>query len=116
MSEIKLGINTTMAVRINLDASLSADDIESIEFLFKQSRGNESESLKTASYKSNGSGDVERNEDVFYIPWTRAETYKFKPQKPFYLDTRITFVGSRDNPITPITQLMMDDSLFGEGE
>ena len=113
MSNIKLGINIHLPVTIN---GIENDAVQEIAFLFKQRRDPNAEALKCAAYKADGSGDVRFSDGVYYVPFSREDTYRSKPQTPFYLDTRITLKGTTDNPLTPITQLVMDTSLFGEGD
>ena len=111
---MKQGITFTMPITIEgLDLAL----VESIEFIFKVRNIKTLPSFKTAYYSAAGeSGDVIFSDNVFYIPWTREETYNVVGGSNFYLDTRIRLVDSDENPETNIVELTMHPTLFNVGE
>ena len=91
--------------------------IESIEFLFKQTE--DGETVKTAHWVRYGeSTDAEQrgNENVILILFSRDDTYLFRQNEMFFMDTRIHYVGTEENPYTPIVQLRMNRTLFAQGE
>ena len=68
------------------------------------------EVFKKSLYGTNG--DVTLVNGVFLVPFSKADTYKFKQDAPFYMDTRITLDNSVDNPETEIVPLVMNATLF----
>lgn len=113
MSEIKLGTNSTMPVQFTFPDGLSEVDVEKIEFIFKQDKQDGSPILKSALYEpANPDANVDLRDGAFLIHWTRDETYLFSEGQSFFMDTRVWFYGSQDNPPTPIVGLKMDPSLF----
>lgn len=109
---MKQGIRSTLAVKIN---NLSAKSVERIEFLFKASNDQASEPLKTSVYP----GDVtlsRTDNNTFLVPFLPEETYRFQAGKTFYMDTKVYLKGMQDNPETPIMRIIMNKTLFGEGE
>ena len=111
---MKQGTNFQMPVTISGIEDLST--VESIEFLFKRLSSKSQHSFKTAYYAADGSGDVILSENVFYIPWTRAETYTVPSGSTFYMDTRIHLADTDDNPPTNIVELTMNPTLFDVNE
>ena len=111
---MKQGTNFHMSVTVDGIEDLTT--IEAIEFLFKRTNSKTQHSFKTAYYAADGSGDVVLSDNVFYVPWTRAETYSIPGKSVFYMDTRIHLVGTEDNPKTNMVDLMMDPTLFNEDE
>lgn len=84
--------------------------IEQIEFVFSQKIGEAP--LKTALYPSDDTVYIE--DGVVGVIFEKEDTTLFQAKKHFYLDTRITLKDSVYNPVTPIVQLMMDNTLFRE--
>ena len=112
--KIKAGTCFVLPVTIE-DAHFS--DIEAIEFLFKQTE--DGETVKTAHWVRDGeSTDAEQrgNENVILILFSRDDTYLFRQNEMFFLDTRIHYSGAITNPYTPIVQLRMNRTLFAQGE
>ena len=56
------------------------------------------------------------NENVILILFSRDDTYLFRQNEMFFLDTRIHYSGAITNPYTPIVQLRMNRTLFAQGE
>lgn len=109
---MKQGTKFTLAVKLR---NVNLASIQKVEFLFKGKRDRTAEALKTAVFP----GDAvlsETEENTFYIPFTREDTYRFPVGRPFYLDTRVSLFGVRDNPATPIVRLKMSPTLFDEEE
>ena len=50
------------------------------------------------------------------VPWTEAETWLVPGDGTFYLDTRITLQGVRDQPATNLVALQMARTLFEPAE
>lgn len=110
---MKQGLNFLLPVKFGVDLST----VSSIEFQFKQTKEYVSEPLKESIYSSDGDGDatigqLEDGTEVILVPWTQDDTYKFKPGKEFFMDTRITLQDSDYNPSTPIVRLIMEPTLF----
>ena len=113
---MKQGINIHMPVRFT---DIDLEDVQQIEFVFKKINSASAEAIKTARWKSDGTGDAEtkpNTTNVVLVPWTRSETYLFPENKFFYMDTRITMIGSTDNPPTNIVAMRMHPTLFEEGD
>lgn len=108
---MKQGTNLKLGVDICYE---HLDEIERIEFVFKQRLSTSAEAIKTSVYSKDGEGDVFLDGRTFYIPWTKEETYKFLPNERFYMDTLITIGDSTDNPQTDIVCLVMNLTLFEE--
>ncbi|MBQ3989528.1 MAG: hypothetical protein II630_01690 [Bacteroidales bacterium] len=87
------------------------DSLDHIEVVFSQYVSGTP--IKTEIWKSDGTGDVTRDGDVIYIPWTRAETSEFAEGKPFFMDIRPTLVSGDDLEVN-IVKLTMNNTLFEE--
>ena len=112
--KIKAGTQFYLPVEID-DAKF--DVIDKIEFLFKQKENGDT--LKTALWSSTGtSRDCTRigDEHVIYVLFTREDSYIFKQNDMFFMDTRIHYTDSEENPYTNIVRLRMNKTLFVEGE
>lgn len=112
----KQGTNFHLAVQV---VGTSLTNVDSIEILFKQNDLDTAKALKTSLWKSDGSGDAQSVpgvEDTISIPWTREETYRFKRGSDFYMDARIHYAVSGDEPEVPIVKLNMNPSLFAKDE
>jgi hypothetical protein len=93
---------------------LTVSNVSTIEFVFSQTK--DGKPLKVSMYATGQQAhDVEVSNNVFYVPFEREETYLFKPDTVFYMDTRITLNGNllQDAPDTPIVPLRMNPTLFG---
>ena len=90
--------------------------IEQIDFVFKQDASETAPALKTATYKSDGTGDVITGQaaNTLIVPFTPEDTRKFNGQ--FYMFGRVTLTDSIYNPKTYIQTLTMGDTLFAEGD
>ena len=114
---VKQGTTHRLDVSFSGDSDeFSLDDIERIEFVFKQQRSKDAPAIKTVVWDAGGSGDALRipGTNTVSVPFSEADTYKFKSGKPFYMDTKISIEGSGDNPPTNVVQLTMNDTLFAE--
>ncbi len=103
-----------MPVKLN---NLDLADVSYIEFVFKLSKSNTAEAVKTSLWKSDGTGDaVTGEDDVILIPWSREDTYKIPEGRTFYFHARVHYANTDDNPYVPIVTLRMGSSLFNEDE
>ena len=112
--KIKAGTNFVLPVTIEDN---NFGNISAIEFLFKQNTSGGT--LKTAYWSAEGeSRDASRKEgeNTILVHFSRADTYLFKQNAPFMMDTRIHYNESEDNPYTKIITLTMNETLFGDGE
>lgn len=114
---VEYGMNQTLKIHCT---DLQTDKLESIEFIFKQENKNEAEAIKYVVW-TNGQTSTDvyvLNDDLeyYYIPFSKEDTFKFTPGKKFYLDARIHYVGTFDNPSVPVVSIEMDRGLFGKGD
>lgn len=114
---MEYGMNQTLKVHLT---DLQVNILESIEFIFKQENKNEAQAIKYVVW-TNGtpSEDVYTlNDDLeyYYIPFTKEDTFKFLPGKKFYIDARIHYTGTFDNPSVPVVPIDMNRGLFGKGD
>lgn len=86
-------------------------DIDYIEVAFGQQKNGAP--IKECSWRSDGTGDVTREGDTIYIPWTRADTAKFREGYIFWMDIRPTLKDGDDLEIAPV-ELVMNWTLFQE--
>lgn len=107
---MKRGTTPVLPVHFNINN----DDVETIEFLFKQEK---SESAPEILLKTYPSGDVEYKEssNIYNVAFTSDETRLFAEDEPFYMDTRITMTGG-SIPETNIVTLRMHPTLFAQDE
>ncbi len=112
---IKQGTQRSLTVSFDDgENELPLDDVERIEFIFKQKRSRNAETIKSAVWEPSDENGVVRIADTnsLSVLFTKEETYGFEPGKPFYMDTRIYTEYSEENPATAIVELMMNDTLF----
>lgn len=105
---MKQGLRLLLPVRFD---GVSVSDISKIEFVFAQDIAINNTIRKTSLYDGSNE-DVMFDDGIFYVPWTSDETYLFKAQSPFYMDTRITLTNSDYQPPTNIVELVMNPTLF----
>ena len=105
---MKQGLRLLLPVRFD---GVSVSDISKIEFVFAQDIAINNTIRKTSLYDRSNE-DVMFDDGIFYVPWTPDETYLFKAQSPFYMDTRITLTNSDYQPQTNIVELVMNPTLF----
>lgn len=113
---IKIKAGTCFALSVTIDDS-KFNDISVIEFLFKQNKGGQT--LKTAIWRKYGeSRDAyqDSTSNVITVVFSREDSYLFKQNEVFFMDTRIHYVDAETNPVTGIVQLLMSETLFDEGE
>lgn len=114
---VKQGTTHSLAVSFSGDCeNFSLDNMERIEFVFKQLRSKDAPAIKTAVWDASESGGALRipETNTIAVLFSEEDTYKFKSGKPFYMDTRIYVQDSYENPATAIVELMMNDTLFAE--
>ena len=112
--KIKAGTYFTLPVIIEDDnfAMISA-----VEFVFTQSENGDT--LKSAYWSRDGENKDARQDgtsNTILITFTRDDSYLFKQNAVFYMDTRIHYYDSPDNPFTKIIYLTMNKTLFKSGE
>lgn len=104
----------TMAILIkNIE---KFENLESVRVIFKQFDEPDAEILKEAIWKADGSGNCEMRSGVMLVPWTIADTFKFKANDFFFADFQIRLTGSLDMPEVATLSLYMSKSLFSEEE
>jgi hypothetical protein len=105
MISYKRGTTPTLPVTVDVDIST----VSKIEFIFKQQNSESSTKLVLKTYPTDVEYDSTKK--LFYVYFTEDETRKFIENRPFYMDTRITYTGGKI-PKTPIIELMMNNTLF----
>lgn len=114
---MEYGMNSTLKVHFK---DLDTDGIESIEFIFKQENKNDAEAIKYVNWQNGVEVDevfiLDGDLTNYYIPFTKAETFKFKPGKKFYIDARIHYANTFDNPHVAVMPIDMLSGLFGVGD
>ncbi len=100
---------TTFALAVDF-SGVDLDKAERIEFIFRRGPTNASPLIKRCSWP----GEAQREEggSRILVPWTEAETWLVPGDGTFYLDTRITLRGVRDQPATNLVALRMERTLF----
>lgn len=96
---MKRGINFTLPICIGYPM----DEIEKVEFLFRQN-----ERVLEMAYPSDKADMVD---GCINLHWTQEDTYTFVPGT-VKMDTRITLIGTDDQPETPIISLYLKPTLF----
>lgn len=112
--KIKAGTNFALPVIIEDDNFAM---ISSIEFVFTQTENGDT--LKSALWSRDGeSRDASQDgtSNTILVNFSMADTYLFKQNAVFYMDTRIHYTDSVDNPFTRIVPLTMNKTLFKSGE
>lgn len=114
---MEYGMNSTLKVHF-LDIETSI--LDSIEFIFKQENKNDAKMKKYVVWNRNlVTDDVYTLDDDltnFYIPFTKEDTFNFKPNKDFFIDARIHYIDTFDNPHVKVVGIPMLSGLFGEGD
>ena len=115
MADIKQGLRLLLPV---LFEGVDLEDVEQIEFVFTQNRAQQSTILKEALFKADGSGTegLFRDGNTVFVPWEPNETFSFRPDWDFYMDTRITMKDTPLQPPTNIVKIPMDLTLFEKEE
>ena len=112
--KIKAGTNFSLPVIIE-DANFA--DISGIEFVFTQTENGDT--IKSAYWSRDGesrSCSQDGTSNTILVDFTMADTYNFKQNAVFYMDTRIHYYESPENPFTKIIPLTMNKTLFKSGE
>lgn len=107
MIDYKRGTTPTIPVTISAITDITL--INTIEFIFKQRPSENAEKIILKTYPTNVTYDTANK--IFYVYFTDAETRLFLPDKNFYMDTKITYVGGKI-PKTKIVELYMNKTLF----
>ena len=113
---IKIKAGTTFVLPVEFEDN-NFDKIEAIEFLFKQTESGET--LKTAYWSRDGESRdavlIDGTQEIA-VRFSREDTYLFQQDENFFIDTRIHYTYTDENPYTPILRLRMNMTLFSEGE
>ena len=108
---LKQGTTFSLAVDFK---GIDLDKVELIEFIFRGGRKCSSKFIKQCSWP--GEAQREAGGSRIMVPWTEAETWLVPGDGTFYLDTRITLTGVRDQPATNLVALQMSRTLFEPAE
>lgn len=111
MNMLKQG--TTFALAVDF-SGVDLDKAERIEFIFRRGPTNASPLIKRCSWP--GEAVREEGGSRILVPWAAAETWLVPGDGTFYLDTRITLRGVRDQPATNLVALQMTRTLFEPAE
>lgn len=104
---------TTFALAVDF-SGVDLDKAERIEFIFRRGPTNASPLIKRCVWP--GEAQREKGGSRILVPWTEAETWLVPADGTFYLDTRITLHGVRDQPATNLVALKMERTLFEPAE
>ena len=104
---------TTFSLAVDF-TDLDLDQAERIEFIFRRGPTSASPLIKRCSWP--GEAVREEGGSRILVPWTEAETWLVPGDGTFYLDTRITLQGVRDQPATNLVALQMTRTLFEPAE
>ena len=114
---MEYGMNSTLKVHFK---DLDTEFLESIEFIFKQDNKNEATAIKYVVWHNGSEADdvfiIDGDLTNYYIPFTKEETFKFKPGKRFFIDARIHYSDTFDNPHVAVEPIEMLSGLFGVGD
>lgn len=114
---MEYGMNQTLKVHFT---DLQTDILESIEFIFKQENKNEALAKKYVVWEKDFPSEevyiLDSDYENYYIPFTKEETFDFVPNKKFYIDARIHYADTFDNPSVPVVGIMMSPGLFGKDD
>lgn len=112
---MEYGMNSTLKITLK---DLNAEIVESIEFVFKQISKHDAPAIKHATWRrGTKTEDVYTIDDDYvhyYIPFSKDDTFLFEPGKKFFMDARIHYADTFDNPEVPVVSIMMDTGLFGK--
>lgn len=104
---MKRGTTPTIQIEHELDIS----GVDSVCFLFKQKKSEDAPAILVKIYP----GEVTEQNGVFFVPFTEAETRRFKPGEEFYCDPKIKLKGGKI-PATEILTLNCDPTLWGDAD
>lgn len=108
---MKQGDAKTMAIVMD---GLDDYNVDAIRIIFKQEPTQEAEILKEGTWKADGTGDIEKVDNVLKIFWSVDDTYKFKQNQYFYADYQIKLSDADDMPSVEQTAIKMDNTLFAK--
>jgi hypothetical protein len=111
--KIKAGTNFQLPVVFE---GISLSDVASIEFIFTQTMTGDT--IKSAIWVNEGASRdaIQQDGRTILVNFSRDDSYLFKENATFYMDTRIHYSGSDTNPYTKIIGLQMNETLFKAGE
>lgn len=114
---MEYGMNTTLKIHM---IDLHTDILESIEFIFKQENKNSAQAIKYVVWRRGQEDDsvytIDDDMENFYIPFTIDDTFLFTPGKKFFVDARVHYMDTFDNPKVPVASIDMEPGLFGKGD
>lgn len=93
---------------------IANEDIEKIDFLFRQEKDETSEPYVLKTYPTDVEYDLRT--DRYMVPMSVEETALFLEDHEFFMDTRITLKGTGGIPSTNIIKLFMNGTLFDDGD
>lgn len=105
---LKKGINYLMPVRFN---GLDLDTVDHIDFILKQKSV-----VWEFTYPSDVASRRSESSDIVDVIWTEDRTWEFKENSDIWMDTRVYFTDTWQNPITPVVSFRMIDTLFEQAE
>ncbi len=104
---MKRGTTPTIQIGHELDIS----GVASVRFLFKQKLSEDAPAILVKSYP----GEVTEQSGVFFVPFTEAETRRFKPGEAFYCDPKVKLTNGKI-PATKILILNCNPTLWGDAD
>ena len=113
---VKIKAGTTFSLPVIIEDDNFAM-ISGIEFVFTQSENGDT--LKSAYWSRDNESRAARQDgssNTVLVDFTRDDSYLFKQNAVFYMDTRIHYYDSPNNPVTKIVPLTMNSTLFKSGE
>ena len=116
-----MAIKIKAGTAFQLPVIIEDDDfamIDAIEFVFTQKQKG-GDTLKSAYWSRDGeSRDASLREDAntILVNFSREDSYLFKQGAVYFMDTRIHYEDTEDNPFTRIIPLTMNMTLFKQGE
>jgi len=111
---MKGGLNQSIGVTFD---SIDASDIRKVKFIFRQVKNMNGAIKKEEEYDaSDESSSVELIDGMFIVPFSLEDSYLFRQNTPFYMDTKIFLNDTDNNPETEIVELYMNQTLFRKEE
>ena len=106
----------TQHIGVTFD-SINVSDINKVKFMFRQIKNMNGLVKKEEVYDpSDESSSVELIDEMFIVPFSLDDSYLFRQNAPFYMDTKIFLNDTEDNPETEIVELYMNQTLFRKEE
>lgn len=100
---MKQGINFILPIKIGLNI----DEVESIEFCFKQQ-----DTRLYFTYPSDTCYRKEEGSNILCCKWSISDTFVFTTKMPVEVDSFIVLKDSKENPPTEIVEFRFSPTLF----